>query len=165
MDSSHFTRSKARRPSVSLDAPSDVEPDDVAPEIAESGSVGFQVKVAMGPESLPQELAVPSSAPAPAEGGSGQGSCGSLLAVVSLGATGDRLDPASPHQEGQMSYTQDMELPPHHVATTTKPLSDSGVPGRPPPVAAAVGERSTSSAARRPSTPRPPATSRNLTIV
>ena len=164
MDSSHFTRSKARRPSVSLDTPSDVEPD-VAPEMAESGSVGFQVKVARGLESLPQEPAVPSSAPAPAEGGSGQGSCGFLLAVVSLGATGDRLDPASPHQEGQMSYTQDMELPPHHVATTTKPLSDSGVPGRPPPVAAAVGERPTSSAARRPSTPRPPATSRNLTIV
>jgi len=54
MDSSHFTRSKARRPSVSLDTPSsDVEPDDVAPDMAESGSIGFQVKVARGPESLP----------------------------------------------------------------------------------------------------------------
>ena len=45
---------------------------------------------------------MPSSAPAPAEGGSGQGSCGSLLAVVSLGATGDRLDPVSPHQKGRL---------------------------------------------------------------
>jgi len=63
MDSSHFTRSKARRPSASLDTPSDVEPDDVAPEIAESGTVGFQVKVARGPESLPQELAGKDSGP------------------------------------------------------------------------------------------------------
>jgi len=109
--------------------------------------------------------AVSSSAPAPAEGGGGQGSCGSLLTVVSLGATGDRLDPVSPHQEGHMSYMQDMELPPHHHVATSKPLSDSGIPGGPPPVAAAVGELLTSSAARRPSTPRPPATSRNLTLL
>ena len=58
--------------------------------------------------------AVSSSAPAPAEGGGGQGSCGSLLTVVSLGATGDRLDPVSPHQEGH-------ELHAGHGITATPP--------------------------------------------
>jgi len=41
-------------------------------------------------------------------------------------------------------------------------LSDSGVPGGPLPDAAAVGEHPTLSAARRPSTPRPGATSRDF---
>ena len=43
-------------------------------------------------------------------------------------------------------------------------LFDSGVPGGPPPDAAAVGECPTPFAARRPSTPRPRATSRDLTL-
>jgi len=113
MDSTHFTRSKARRPSISLDTPSDVEPDDVAPEAAESGPVGFLVKVARGPESWPLQLAEPSSAPAPAEGGSGVGSGGPLLAEASLGASGDRLDPVSSHQVGQMSFQPELEYTPH----------------------------------------------------
>ena len=154
MDSSqHFTRSKARRQSISQDILSDVEPDDVAPETENSGVVRLQVKAARGPESLPLQLAGPPSAPAPAEGGSGEVSLGPLLAEASFGASGSRMDPVDPHQEGRMSFQPSLEFATRQYESSSA-LSDSGVPGGPPPDAAAgVGERPTSSAARRPSTP------------
>jgi len=160
MKSVYFTRSKVHRPSLTSDTPSDVEPDDVAPETAISGPVRLPVTAAEELESLPQELAVPPSAPATAEGeDGGSGSENSLLAGVPLSAPGGQTDP----QKGQMCFTPVSEFVAHQQEANL-PLPDSGVPGGPPPDAAAVGERSTSSAARRPSTPRPRPTSPNRTI-
>jgi len=96
MDSSYFTRSKACRPSQTSDTPSDVEPDpdDAAPETAISGPVRLPVTAAEELESLPQELAVPPSAPATVEGDDGGcGSVNSLLAGVPLSAPGGQIDP------------------------------------------------------------------------
>jgi len=107
---------------------------------------------------------VPTSAPAMVEGEDGGfGSESSLLAGVPLSAPGGQTDP----QMGQTSSLPTLELMPNqatHQYEAKLPLSDSGVPGGLPPDAAAVGERVTSSAARRPSTPRPRATSSNLTL-
>ena len=81
MESAYFTWSKAHRPSLTSDTPSDVEPDDVAPETVISGPVRLTVTAAEELESLPQELAVPPSATVEGEdGGSGLGN--SLLAGV-----------------------------------------------------------------------------------
>ena len=49
MDSHHYTRSEALRPSVSQDVPSDVEPDDVTPATETAGSV-FRKVVSYGCE-------------------------------------------------------------------------------------------------------------------
>jgi len=147
MDSSqHFTRSKARRKSISQDILSDVEPDDVAPETENSGIVRLQVKAARGPESLLLQLAGPPSAPTPAEGGSGDRSFGLLLAVASVGASGSRMDPVDPHQEGRMSFqlslefaTRQLSLVQHSptvaspvVRRRTPPLVSESVRRRPP---------------------------------
>jgi len=78
MDSHHFTKSKALRPSVSQDVPSDVEPDDVTPATETSGSVRL-VTAAREPESVPLQLAESPSAPAQVEGGSGESGSGSSL--------------------------------------------------------------------------------------
>ena len=154
----HFTRSKALKSRVSLDTASDVEPDDVTPE---SGKFGHRKVASQGCEGAGVPAAAASrapSAPAPAEGGSGEGSLGPLLAEASLGAPGGRMDPVVIEQEKQMCFQPSSELVSHQYEANL-PLSDSGVPGGPPPDAAAgVGERPTSSAARRPSTPRTRAT-------
>ena len=81
VDSVHYTRSKARRPSLTSDIPSDVEPDDVAPETVMSGIVRLSVTAAEELRSLSLQLAVPPSAPATVEGEDGGfGSESSLLA-------------------------------------------------------------------------------------
>jgi len=68
------------------------------------------------------------------------------------------MDPVVIEQEKQMCFQPSSELVSHQYQANL-PLSDSGVPGGPPPDAAAgVGERLTSSAARRPSTPSTRAT-------
>ena len=63
MESVHYTRSEARRTSLVLDTPSDVEPDDVAPETDISGPVRLPVTAVEKLESMLQKLAVPPSAP------------------------------------------------------------------------------------------------------
>ena len=79
---------------LTSDIPSDVEPDDVAPETASSGTVRLPVTAAEKLESLPQEPAVPTSAPAMVEGEEGGfGSESSLLAGVPLSAPGGQTDP------------------------------------------------------------------------
>ena len=78
----------------------------------------------------------------------GSGSDSSLLAGASLSAPGGQTDP----QFGPTSFTPVTELMPNQATHQYEPkllLSDSGVPGGPPPDAVAVGERLTSSAARR----------------
>ena len=122
MKSVYFTRSKVHRPSLTSDTPSDVEPDDVAPETAISGPVRLPVTAAEELESLPQELAVPPSAPATAEGeDGGSGSENSLLAGVPLSAPGGQTDP----QKGQMCFTPVSEFVAHQQEANL-PLSDSG---------------------------------------
>jgi len=59
MNSSYFTRSKACRPSITSDIPSDVETDDVAPETAISGIVRLPVTVVEELRSMSLQLAVP----------------------------------------------------------------------------------------------------------
>ena len=104
---------------------------------------------------------MPLSAPATVEGDDGGcGSVNSLPAGVPLSAPGGQIDP----QFGPTSFMPIVtELMPNQAAhkyEANLPLSDSGVPGGSPPDAAAVGggEGPTSSAARRPSTPWPRAT-------
>jgi len=163
MESVHYTRSKARRTSPVSDTPSDVEPDAAAPEIAISGPVRLPVTAAEELGSMALQLAEPPSAPAMVEGEDGGfGSDSSFRAGVSLSAPGGQTDP----QFGPTSFTPTelMQNQAAHQYEHNQVLSDSGVPGGPPPDAIAVGERPTSSAARRPSTPRPQATSTNLTI-
>ena len=164
MESVHYTRSKSRRTSLVSDTPSDVEPDDAAPETAISGPVRLPVTAAGELGSMSLQLAEPPSAPATVEGeGGGSVSDRSFRAGVSLSAPGGQTDP----QFGPTSFTPIVtELMQNQAANQyehKQVLSDSGVPGCPPPDAAVVGERPTSSAARRPSTPRPRATSSNLT--
>ena len=164
MESVHYTRSKARRTSPVSDTPSDVEPDDAAPEIAISGPVRLPVTAAEELGSMALQLAEPPSAPAIVEGEDGGfGSDSSFRAGVSLSAPGGQTDP----QFGPTSFTptEFMQNQAAHQYESKQVLSDSGVPGGPPPDAAAVGERPTSSAARCPSTPRPRATSINVTTV
>ena len=80
---------------------------------------------------------------------------------ASLSAPGGQTDP----QRGQMCYPPILETTANQYETKYKlVLFDSGVPGGPPPDAAAVGECPMPSAARRPSTPRPRATSRDPTL-
>jgi len=148
MDSGHFTRSQARKTSLVSDIPSDVEPDDVAPETVSSGPVRLPVTAAEKLESIPQKLAVPPSAPMEGVDG-GIGSESSLFAGVPLSAPGGQIDP----QFGPTSFMPIVtELMPNQAAHKYEPklpLSDSGVPGGSLPDAAAVGERPMSSAARR----------------
>ena len=100
-------------------------------------------------ESLPQELAAPPSAPVQgADGGIGSESV--LQAGASLSAPGGHIDPLT--RVDTQQYKRKLNLV----------LSDSGVPGGPLPDAAAVGEHPTLSAAQRPSTPPPWATSRDF---
>ena len=109
---------------------------------------------------MPQELAVPPSAPVQGADG-GVGSTSFLRAGASLSAPGGQTDP----QREQMCYPPILETTANQCETKYKlVLFDNGVPGGPPPDAAAVGEHPTLSAARRPSTPRPRATSRDLTL-
>ena len=157
IDSHHFTRSKALRPSVSQDVPSDVEPVDITPDTETSGFVRLQVTAAREPESVPQQLAEPPSAPAPVEGESGETGSGSSPRGVPPSAPGGRVDPV----EGQTCFMPISEFTPHQYQPNLA-LSDSGIPG-PPPDATAVGKRPTSSATRHPSTPRPRPTPQNLT--
>jgi len=79
MDSHHYTRSKALRPSVSQDVPSDVEPDDVTLATEISGTVRWLGTAARELESVPQQLAEPPSAPATVEGGNGRSGSGSSV--------------------------------------------------------------------------------------
>jgi len=85
-----------------------------------------------------------------ADGGIGSESV--LQAGASLSAPGGHIDPLT--RVDTQQYKQKLN----------PVLSDSGVPGGPLPDAAAVGEHPTLSAARRPSTPRPWATSRDFAL-
>jgi len=81
MESQHFTRSKARRPSVSPEIASDVEPGNITSKSEESGTVRLSGTAAKELESVPQQLAEPPSAPATVEGRTGgSGSESSFLA-------------------------------------------------------------------------------------
>ena len=100
---------------------------------------------------MPQQLAEPPSAPAPVEVEGGEiGSLSCLLAVALLGAPGGHVDPVTVIQTGQTSFQPNTEFMREIQRTLNQAVSDSGVPG-PPTCAAyvAVGERPTSSAARR----------------
>ena len=160
MDSGHFTRSQARKTSLVSDIPSDVEPDDVAPETVSSGPVRLPVTAAEKLESMPQKLAVPPVCP---DGGCRRRNWVGELSLCKgpLSAPGGQIDP----QLGPTSFMPIVtELMPNQAAHQYEPklpLSDSGVPGGSPPDAAAVGRAP--DVVRRPSTPRPPATSTNLT--
>ena len=79
MESVHYTRSKARRTTPVSDTPSDVEPDDAAPEIAISGPVRLPVTAAEELGSMALQLAEPPSAPAMVEGEDGGFGSGSFL--------------------------------------------------------------------------------------
>ena len=161
MESTHYTRSKAHRISLVANTQSDVDPDGVALQSGNSGPVRLSVTAAEKLESLPQELAASPSAPVPGADG-GVGSKSFLRAGASLSAPGGQTDP----QRGQMCYPPILETTANQYETKYKlVLFDSGDPGGPPPDAAAVGECPTPFAARRPSTPRPRATSRDLTQV
>jgi len=160
MESVHYTRSKAHRTSLVANTQSDVDPDGVALQSDISGPVRLSVTAAEKLESLPQELAAPPSAPVQGADG-GVGSTSFLQAGASLSAPGGQTDP----QRGQMCYPPILETTANQYETKYKlVLFDSGVPGGPPPDAAAVGECPMPSAARRPSTPRPRATSRDPTL-
>ena len=151
MEFTHYTRSKAPRISLVANTQSDVDPDGVALQSGNSGPVRLSVTAAEKLESLPQELAAPPSAPVPGADG-GVGSTSVLQTGASLSAPGGQTDP----QRGQMCsrYETKYKLVP----------VDSGVPGGLPLDAAAVGECPMPFAARRPSTPRPRTTSRDLTL-
>jgi len=157
MESQHFTRSKARRPSVSPEIASGVEHGNITSKSEESGTVRLSGTAAKELESVPQQLAEPPSAPATVEGRiGGSGSESSFLAgpPESLRRAGRPNDWTDVFHAGiRNAYTQ-----------LKQALSDSGVSG-PPPDAAAVGERPTSSAARRPLMPRPRPTPENLTLL
>ena len=117
--------------------------------------------------SISLQLAEPPSAPATVEGeGGGSGSDSSFRAGVSLSAPGGQTDPQFGPTPTSFTpiVTELMQNQAANQYEHKQVLSDSGVPGGSPPDAAVVGERPTSSAARRPSTPRPRATSSNLTI-
>ena len=160
MEFTHYTRSKAPRISLVANTQSDVDPDGVALQSGHSGPVRLSVTAAEKLESLPQELAAPPSAPVPGADG-GVGSTSVLQTGASLSAPGGQTDP----QRGQMRYPPISETTANQCETKYKlVLFDSGVPDGLPPDAAAVGEPSTLSAGRRPSTPRPRATSRDLTL-
>jgi len=154
MESVHFTRSKAYRTNVVSDTQSDVDPDGVALESDISGPARLPVTAVEKLESLPQELVVPPSAPEQGVDG-GIGSESFLQAGASLSAPGGHIDPpARVDQLGRMCFPPNLDSVTQQNEPKHNPvLSDSGVPGGPPPDAAAVGEHPTSSAARRPSTP------------
>ena len=102
MESGHYTRSKARRTSPVSDTPSDIEPDDAAPETDTSGPVRLPVTAAEELGSMALQLAEPPSAPAIVEGeDGGSGSDSSFRAGVSLSAPGGQTDP----QFGPTSFT------------------------------------------------------------
>ena len=87
---------------------------------------------------------------------------GALYSRGPLSAPGGHVDPVG----GSTDFPPVTEFATHQYQYTQlkQALSDSGVPGgSPPPDAAVVGERPTSSAAQRPSTPRPQPTQENLT--
>ena len=89
MDSHHFTRSKACRPSVSQAVSSDVEPDDVTPATEISGPVRLQGRPIYGCEIARVGAAAASRAPfcpAPVEGGSGESVLGALSSWGPLSA-------------------------------------------------------------------------------
>ena len=88
-------------------------------------------------------------------------SCLQYSHIVS--APGGQTDPQ--FEPTSFTPTELMQNLAAHQYESKQVLSDSCVPGGPPPDAAAVGERPTSSAARCPSTPRPRATPPNLTLV
>ena len=89
--------------------PSDVEPVDITPDTETSGFVRLQVTAAREPESVPQQLAEPPSAPAPVEGESGETGSGSSPRGVPPSAPGGRVDPV----EGQTCFMPISEFTPH----------------------------------------------------
>ena len=115
--------------------PSDVEPVDITPDTETSGFVRLQVTAAREPESVPQQLAEPPSAPAPVEGESGETGSGSSPRGVPPSAPGGRVDPV----EGQPCFMPISEFTPHQYQPNLA-LSDSGVPG-PPPLSESVRRR------------------------
>ena len=132
MESVHFTRSKACRTKVVSDTESDVDPDGVALESDISGP--WPVTAVEKLESLPQELAVPQCAPEQGVDG-GIGSESFLQAGASLSAPGGHIDPPTRvDQLGRMCFPPNLDSVTQQNKTKHNPvLSDSGVPGGPPP--------------------------------
>jgi len=154
MDSGHFTRSQARKTSLVSDIPSDVEPETVS-----SGPVRLPVTAAEKLESMPQKLAVPPSAPMEGVDG-GIGSESSLFAGVPLSAPGGQIDPVWTDEFHANSYWINAESGCTPVWAQITSLRQR----RPRWFAAGCRCcRRAPDVVRRPSTPRPPATSTNLT--
>jgi len=120
MDSHHFTRSKACRPSVSQAVSSDVEPDDVTPATEISGPVRLQGRPIYGCERARVGAAAASRAPfcrRPGGGWKWRIRVGSSLLVGPPECPGDHVDPA----EGKKGKVFPYSLP------SVGPGADPGV--------------------------------------